>query len=176
MNPLIGRASANWNGNVSRGNGTVSTGSGAIKTVAFGSVEHRNGSHTCPDELMAAAQAGCFCLALASELKDAGFQPTSIDTSATFQLEELIAGWTITEIFLDTTAVVARITQAEFIDVALRAKSRCAISRLYDARIWMQARLKPSDAFHAGPETHDGHGDGQKGNRVASRRKASAKS
>lgn len=142
MKAMFGKASADWSGNFRRGSGTVTTGSGAIRTIAYGSVEHRDDQHTCPDELMAAAQAGCFSMALASELGEEGFKPNHIETLATFRIEQLKAGWTITEIFLDTTAVVAHISQTQFVDAALRAKSRCSMTRLFKARIWMQARLK----------------------------------
>ena len=142
MKALFGKASAEWSGNFRSGSGTVTTGSGAIRTVAYGSVQHREDQHTCPDELMAAAQAGCFSMALASELGEDGFKPSHIETLATFRIEQLKTGWTIAEIFLDTTAVVAHISQTQFVDAALRAKSRCLMTRLFKARIWMQARLK----------------------------------
>jgi osmotically inducible protein OsmC len=147
MNALFGRASANWHGNVIGGTGTLTTGSGAVKKMCYGSLQHRNGAHTCPDELMAAAQAGCFSLALASEVAEAGFTPDHIETVATLRLEELTTGWTVVEIFLDTTAIVGRMSQTEFVDAALRAKERCSVVRLFTARIWMQARLKPPLPF-----------------------------
>ena len=126
-----------------RGVGSLSTGSGAITTLRYASIQHRNGGHSCPDELMAAAQAGCFSLALAGELGDAGFKSTHIATSATFTIEELSAGWTITAIHLDTTATVARMSQTDFVDAALRAKNRCSVTRLFKAPVSMRARLKP---------------------------------
>lgn len=141
MKVFLGKASANWNGNSRRGFGSLTTGSGALKTVKYAGIEHREDGHSCPDELMAAAQAGCFSMALAKELGDAGFKSTSITTSSTFTIEQLTGAWTITGIHLDTTATVARMSQTDFVDAALRAKDRCSLTRLFKAPVSMRAKL-----------------------------------
>jgi osmotically inducible protein OsmC len=151
MKTFFGKASAEWNGNMRRGTGSLSTGSGAITTLSYSSIQHRNDGHSCPDELMAAAQAGCFSLALANELGEAGFKSPHIATSATFTIEQLRGAWTIIAIHLDTTATVARMSQTEFVDAALRAKDRCALTRLFKAPVSMRARLNAPLKKSPGP-------------------------
>jgi osmotically inducible protein OsmC len=111
----------------------------------------RNGSSgTNPAELIAAAQASSFSIALAHELGLAGFVPDHITTTATVTLERLAVGWTMTNINLDVLAQVPRAAQGEFIDATLRAKMGCTISRLLRVNISMNAKLE-SDALAAAP-------------------------
>ena len=94
-----------------------------------------------PYELLATAHAGCFSMALGEELGHAGFKACDIATTATITLEELATGWTMTRMQLDVTARVPRMVQNKFIDAAMRAKTRCPISRLMNANISMTAKL-----------------------------------
>jgi len=101
---------------------------------------------TNPPELIAAAHAGSFSLTLANELGKAGYSPRQIDATATVTMENMAAGWTMTQILLDVTAAVPRVAECDFVDAALRAKANCPISRALNANISMRATLNPRDA------------------------------
>jgi osmotically inducible protein OsmC len=96
---------------------------------------------TNPPELVAAAIAGSFSLALANELGVAGYKPRQIDTTATVTMENMSVGWTLTQIHLDVTAAVPRVAECEFVDATLQAKANCPISRALNANISMRAKL-----------------------------------
>ena len=96
---------------------------------------------TNPPELIAAAHAGSFSLTLANELGEAGYRPRQIDTTATVTMENIAAGWTMTQIHLDVVAAVPRVAECDFVDAALRAKANCPISRALNANISMRAKL-----------------------------------
>ena len=96
---------------------------------------------TSPPELVAAALAGSFSLSLANELGEAGHKPRQIDTTATVTMENVAAGWTLTQIHLDVTATVPRAADCDFVDAALQAKANCPISRALNANISMRATL-----------------------------------
>ena len=106
----------------------------------------KHGRSTNPPELIAAAHAGSFSMALASELGDAGYSPDQIDTTATVTMEDIAAGWTMTQIHLDVVAAVPNAAQCDFIDAAVRAKTSCSVSRLLHAKVSMFAKLKPRPA------------------------------
>ena len=99
-------------------------------------------SDTDPAELIAAAHAGSFSLALSNELRSASSASDQIITTATVTLEHLTAGWTIMNIHLDVTAKLLKVSQGEFIDATVRAKTRCLVSRLMRTNISMNARLE----------------------------------
>ena len=122
------RASAHWNGSVSEGSGTVALGSGAFEGAY--SVKTRMGDDpgTNPEELLGAAHAGCFSMALAAALSRAGTPPTSIATDAQVHFEQQEAGWRITRIDLSTTASVPGIDDATFQETAAAAKAGCPVS------------------------------------------------
>jgi lipoyl-dependent peroxiredoxin len=135
-------ASATWAGDLRRGKGVVTTGSGTLSQSPYfgtgdGEVKGPN-----PYELLAAAHAACFSMALAHELAGAGFSPHRIETAVTITLESLPAGWTVTGIQLDVLTEVARLKQNEFIRAAVRAKTNCTISRLLNANLSMSAKLE----------------------------------
>lgn len=120
----------------------MTTGSGLLKKAAFNVARRKNpaaGSN--PYELLATAHAGCFSMALGEELGVAGFRVCDIATTATVTLEQLKGAWTMTRMQLDVTARVPRMVQNQFIDAAMRAKTRCPISRLMNANISMTAKL-----------------------------------
>jgi osmotically inducible protein OsmC len=136
------RASAQWRGGLKGGKGTVSTASGALKGVPYSfSMRFENEPGTNPEELVAAAHAGCYSMALSAELERAGYQPESVETKATLFFEKLEAGWTTKSIHLDVTAKVPGADPAKFQAAAEAAKKGCPISRLLKTDITMSARL-----------------------------------
>ena len=142
MKPFTRNATVIWLGTHRHGKGAITTPSAVLKKTPylFGP-QLKPGRITNPPELIAAAHAGSFSMALASELGDAGYRPAQIDTTVTVTMEDAAAGWTITQIHLDVIATVPNAAQCDFIDAALRAKSSCPISRLLDANISMRAKL-----------------------------------
>ena len=143
MKPFSRQAAVMWLGTRHRGKGVMTTPSGVLRTSPYLFDTHRQpGRGTNPPELIAAAHAGSFSMALANELGEAGYSPHQIDTTATVTIEDIPAGWTLTHIHLDVIATVPDAAQCDFIDAALRAKSNCPISRLLCANISMHAKLK----------------------------------
>ncbi|HEY5911179.1 MAG TPA: OsmC family peroxiredoxin [Verrucomicrobiae bacterium] len=146
MKPYARKASVCWLGTRQRGKGAVSTASDTLMMplyAAGGDIKRRG---TNPPELIAAAQAGSFSLSLANELGKAGYRPRQIDTTATVTMENMAAGWTMTQILLDVSAAVPLVAECDFVDAALRAKANCPISRALNANISMRATLSPRDA------------------------------
>lgn len=135
-------ASAHWAGGLKDGKGTVSTASGVLKETQYSfATRFENGAGTNPEELIAAAHAGCFSMALSAELGKAGFTPTSIDTNATLTMDKTDAGFTITAIHLDVHAKVPNIDNSKFEEIANGAKKGCPVSRVLNANITMTAHL-----------------------------------
>ncbi len=137
------KASAVWRGDLKSGRGTISTESTVLKDTAYSfGTRFENGPGTNPEELIGAAHAGCFSMALSAELQKAGFTAESISTSATVTLENHPqTSWTVTRIHLDTTAKVPGIQTDRFAEIAEGAKAGCPISRLFKAEITLEARL-----------------------------------
>jgi osmotically inducible protein OsmC len=147
---MVRKASAVWNGSLKEGKGTISTDSGVLSKTQYSfSTRFENGAGTNPEELIAAAHAGCFTMALSAQLGNAGFTPESLETTAAVTLEKLEAGFTITKIHLDVTAKVPGADQAAFEKAAANAKAGCPISRLLKAEITMTARLSGDRAVSA---------------------------
>jgi len=137
------KASAVWNGGLKDGNGTISTDSGALKEAAYSfGTRFENGVGTNPEELIAAAHAGCFSMALSGQLGAAAMTAESIRTAATVTMEKLDAGWTITAVHLDVTAKIPNGDRGKFETAAANAKTGCPVSRLLNAAITMDARLE----------------------------------
>lgn len=135
-------ASAHWSGGLKDGKGTVSTASGVLKETQYSfATRFENGAGTNPEELIAAAHAGCFSMALSAELGKAGFTPDAIDTKATLTLDKTDAGFTITAVHLDVTAKIPKIDSAKFDEIANGAKKGCPVSRVLNANITMTAHL-----------------------------------
>src|ERR1700745_532788 len=125
-------ASAVWHGTLKEGNGTISTQSGTLKETQYSfAARFAEGIGTNPEELIAAAHAGCFTMALSAQLTTANLPPESIDTKATVTFEKIDAGPTITKILLATTAKVPGADKAAFDKAAQEAKNNCPISRLF---------------------------------------------
>ena len=137
------KASAQWNGGLKDGQGSISTDSGVLRDTQYSfGTRFENGVGTNPEELIAAAHAGCFSMALSGQLTTAGHPPQSVRTSATVTLEKTDAGFTVTAVHLDVTASVPGIDQAGFETAANNAKTGCPISRLLNAKITMDAKLE----------------------------------
>ena len=137
------KASAVWQGALRDGRGTVSTESGVLAGTQYSfSARFENGVGTNPEELVAAAHAGCFSMALFAELGNAGLVPESIHTEATLTMEKLPVGWTTTEMHLDVTARIPGADPAAFEKAASMAKAGCPMSRLLNTKITMDARLE----------------------------------
>ena len=136
------KASARWTGSLKEGKGTISTDTGVLKDTPYSfSTRFENEPGTNPEELIAAAHAGCFSMALSGQLTNAGTPPESVDTTATVTLEKTDAGFTVTKVHLDVRAKVPGADQAAFDTAANNAKTGCPISRLLKAEITMDAKL-----------------------------------
>jgi len=126
-------ASAVWNGSLKEGKGTISSQSGALKAMQYSfAARFESGVGTNPEELIAAAHAGCFSMALSAELGKAGFTPEAIETTAVVTLD-LHDKPTVTKIHLTTKAKIPGIDKAKFDEIAAGAKAGCPISRLLAA-------------------------------------------
>ena len=137
------KASAVWNGGLKDGRGTISTDSGVLSNTQYSfSTRFEEGKGTNPEELIAAAHAGCFSMALSGKLGAANLTAESINTTAAVTLEKTDAGFTITAIHLDVTARVPGADQAAFETAANEAKAGCPVSRLLNATITMDAKLE----------------------------------
>ena len=135
-------ASAVWQGNLKDGAGNLSTDSGILSETPYSfSTRFENKSGTNPEELIAAAHAGCFSMAFSAELLKAGFPPDSIHTQATVTLEKVPSDFTITEVHLAVDAQVPKITDSEFMKIAEAAKLGCPVSKLLKAKITLDAKL-----------------------------------
>ncbi|HEX9341318.1 MAG TPA: OsmC family protein [Thermoplasmata archaeon] len=136
------KASAQWIGGLKDGKGTVSTTSGALKAVPYSfAMRFGDTPGTNPEELVAAAHAGCFSMALSGELEKLGYKPERIETKATVNFDKTDAGWTVKSSHLDVTAKVAGADSAKFQAAAMAAEKGCPISRLLRADITMSAKL-----------------------------------
>jgi lipoyl-dependent peroxiredoxin len=136
-------ASAEWRGGLKDGKGSISTDSGVLSNTQYSfSTRFEEGKGTNPEELIAAAHAGCFSMALSGQLGNAGLTADSIKTTAAVTLEKTDAGFTITKVHLDVSAKVPGASQEAFTTAANNAKAGCPVSRLLKAEITMNARLE----------------------------------
>jgi lipoyl-dependent peroxiredoxin len=138
-------ASAIWVGGFKGGKCIVTTKSGAFSKGQSFAADKSQGRGTSPYELIAAAHAACFSMALAKEFADAGLLTRCINTTAIVDLEQRPEGWTVTGIQLDVLAETPRVKQGDFIEAAVRAKTNCPISRLLKTNISMSAKLDNSE-------------------------------
>ncbi len=137
------KASAVWQGGLKDGRGTISTASGVLQQTQYSfSDRFEEGIGTNPEELIGAAHAGCFSMALSGQLGAAGLVAESIETTATVTLDKVDGGWAVTTIHLDVTARIPGADQAAFDTAANNAKEGCPISKLLNAQITMDARLE----------------------------------
>ncbi len=136
-------ASAVWSGNLKGGKGTISTASGLFNEAPYSfSKRFEDEPGTNPEELIAAAHAGCFSMALSSQLEQAGFTADQIRTTAEVTIEKTDAGFTITTVHLDVTAKVPGADAQAFQTAANNAKAGCPVSRVLNAEITMDAQLE----------------------------------
>jgi len=137
------KASAVWKGGLKDGKGSISTDSGVLSDTQYSfSTRFEDGIGTNPEELIGAAHAGCFSMALSGQLGNAGMTAESINTTATVTLEKTDAGFTVTEVHLDVTAKIPGASEEAFNTAANNAKTGCPISRLLNAKITMDAKLE----------------------------------
>ena len=136
-------ASAIWHGDLKRGSGALSTHSGVLKETPYSFATRFEGAKgTNPEELIAAAHAGCFSMALSAQLGSANLTPSSIETTATLTLEKLDSGFAITKVHLDVVGRVPGSDAAAFQKAAENAKSGCPVSKVLKAEITMTAKLE----------------------------------
>ena len=136
-------ASAVWQGGLKDGKGTISTESGVLAETQYSfSTRFEDGKGTNPEELIAAAHAGCFSMALSGQLGQAQLTAESIRTTASVKLEKTDAGFTITSVHLEVKAKVPGADQQAFDKAANNAKAGCPVSRLLNAEITMNAVLE----------------------------------
>lgn len=139
---MIKKASAVWKGGLKDGGGTVSTESGVLKDTPYGfKSRFESGKGTNPEELIGAAHAGCFSMALSLILGEAGFTAETIETRAAVNLEKVADGFEITSSHLDVTAKIPGIDQAKFAELAEKAKIGCPVSKVLNANVTMDAKL-----------------------------------
>ncbi len=135
-------ASAVWEGTLKDGKGRVKLGSGAFEGQYSFASRFEEGTGTNPEELIGAAHAGCFSMALAAGLTRAGFNPTRINTNASVSLEKVGEGFKITRIELNTEAEIPNIEEAAFLEQAETAKKNCPVSQaLAGTEIKLNAKL-----------------------------------
>jgi lipoyl-dependent peroxiredoxin len=135
-------ASAHWSGGLKDGKGALSTQSGVLNQTQYSfSTRFENGVGTNPEELIAAAHAGCFSMALSAQLGNAGMTAESIDTKATLTMDKTEAGFTITSVHLDVKVSIPGADRAKFDEAAQNAKKGCPVSRVLNANITMDAQL-----------------------------------
>ena len=136
-------ASAVWRGGLKDGKGSLSTDSGVLSNAQYSfGTRFEDGIGTNPEELIGAAHAGCFSMALSAQLGNAGLTAESIKTKAAVTLEKIDAGFTITAVHLDVTAKVPGADPAAFATAADAAKAGCPVSRVLNAAITMDAKLE----------------------------------
>jgi osmotically inducible protein OsmC len=137
------KASAVWKGGLKDGKGTISTDSGVLANAQYSfSTRFEEGRGTNPEELIAAAHAGCFSMALSAQLGNAGITAESINTTAAVSLEKKEEGFTITAVHLDVTVKAPGADHQAFETAANNAKTGCPVSKVLKAQITMDARLE----------------------------------
>ncbi len=136
-------ASAVWNGSLKDGKGAITTQSGILSDAPYSFVTRfENAKGTNPEELIGAAHAGCFTMALSAQLGTIHVTPERIQTTATVTLENLSGAWTISKIHLDVTAKIPGISQSAFEAAAASAKANCPVSRLFKSEITLKTTLE----------------------------------
>ena len=136
-------ASAVWQGDLKGGKGAISTQSGVLSSTQYSfSTRFENGVGTNPEELAAAAHAGCFTMALSAQLGAAGITPESLETTCTVTLEKIGDGFEITESHLDLKAKIPGAQRTAFDTAVHQAETGCPISKLFKTKITVTANLE----------------------------------
>jgi len=136
-------ANAHWRGDLKTGKGDISTASGVLTTTPYSfQTRFEEGKGTNPEELLAAAHAGCFTMALSAQLAGAGLTAESLQTECTISLEKLPDGFAITESHLDLKAKVPGATEEAFATAVHNAETGCPVSKLYKTKITVAYKLE----------------------------------
>jgi osmotically inducible protein OsmC len=136
-------ASAVWQGDLKQGKGSITSGSGVLSDTQYSfATRFEDGIGTNPEELLAAAHAGCFAMALSGQLGAAGMTAERIDVTATVSLEKGEGGFAITESHLELKAKIPGADQAAFDTAAANAKAGCPVSKLFNTKITLNAVLE----------------------------------
>jgi osmotically inducible protein OsmC len=136
-------AQAQWRGDLKSGAGQLTTASQTLSHTPYSFVSRfEQGKGTNPEELLAAAHAGCFTMAVSAQLTKAGFPPDTLDTRCTITLEQKDGGFTITESHLEMTAKVSGVTPETFQQITQDAKKGCPVSKLFNTNVTMTAKLE----------------------------------
>ncbi len=137
------KGTAVWQGGLKDGKGTLSTDSGVLKQTQYSfSTRFENGVGTNPEELLAAAHAGCFTMALSAQLGNAGMTAQRLETTATITLEKVADGFAITKSHLDLVAHVHGADRAKFDAAVTAAEKGCPVSKLFKAEIYVTSKLE----------------------------------
>jgi lipoyl-dependent peroxiredoxin len=137
------KGSAVWSGGLKDGKGSVSTQSGVLNQTQYGfNTRFEDGAGTNPEELLAAAHAGCFTMALSAQLGEAGMTAQNLETSATVSLDKADGGFAITAVHLDLVATIPGANEEAFQEAARKAKEGCPVSKLFNATITLDAKLQ----------------------------------
>jgi len=140
---MIRKAKAVWRGTGRAGNGNLSTDSGVLAETRYSyKTRFENEKGTNPEELIAAAHAGCFTMALAFQLQGAGFTPTQLSTEAAVSLEPEGQGFRISRSALTLRASVPNLDEAKFRELACTAEKTCPVSKVLNAQITLDAKLE----------------------------------
>ena len=136
-------AQAQWRGDLKSGAGTISTASGTLSQTPYSfHSRFEQGKGTNPEELLAAAHAGCFTMAVSAQLAQAGLKADSLNTTCTITLDKTDGGFGITESHLELKAKIPGATKEAFEKATEAAKSGCPVSKLYNTKITLDARLE----------------------------------
>ena len=136
-------ASAVWQGDLKQGKGAIYTASGVLSNTQYSfATRFENGVGTNPEELLAAAHAGCFTMALSAELGKSGIIPAKLETTATISLEKVAEGFAITKSHLDLVANIPGVDKSKFDAAVKNAETGCPVSKLFKAEISVSARLE----------------------------------
>ncbi|HTE15398.1 MAG TPA: OsmC family protein [Burkholderiales bacterium] len=136
-------ASAAWSGGLKEGKGSITTQSGVLNNTRYGfNTRFEDGPGTNPEELIAAAHAGCFTMAVSAQLGAAGLTAESLKTSAAVTLDKVDGGFAITAVHLELVAKIPGATQQAFETAANNAKAGCPVSKVLNAKITLDAKLE----------------------------------
>jgi osmotically inducible protein OsmC len=137
------KGSAVWSGGLKDGKGAVSTQSGVLSQQQYGfNTRFEDGAGTNPEELLGAAHAGCFTMALSGQLGQAGMTAEKLETTATVSLDKVGDGFAITAVHLDLVATIPGADDAAFQEAARKAKEGCPVSKLFNTKITLDAKLQ----------------------------------
>jgi len=135
--------SAIWTGDLQTGKGELTSASGVLSNTPYSFTSRfENGKGTNPEELIAAAHAGCFTMALSARLSKTGYPPEKLSTQATLTMEQISGNWTITAIHLELNAKVPKVDKSKFDELVADAKANCPVSRLLKAEITLSSNLE----------------------------------